>query len=150
MKEIRFKLEEPAESAAGAKTKNKRETGSDYEEKAAGYLRSCGYTILEKNYRIRTGEIDLVFRDRENIVFCEVKYRTAKQVNAALEAVDQRKQMLSRTADLLEMIPGRFGNVRIIQSDIIQTDDRIHRRSDLMGHVGKESCLGLAGIFRCS
>ena len=93
MKEIKLKLEEPSKSSAGANKRNKRETGSDYEEKAAGYLRSCGYTILEKNYRIRTGEIDLIVRDRNNLVFCEVKYRTVKQVNAALEAVDQRKQI---------------------------------------------------------
>ena len=93
MKEIRFKLEEPSKAGNHSEVKNKRETGSDYEEKAAEYLRSCGYTILEKNYRIRTGEIDLIVRDRENLVFCEVKYRTAKRVEAALEAVDQRKQM---------------------------------------------------------
>ena len=93
MKEIRLKLEEPISPAAGALKKNKRETGSKYEEKAAGYLKSCGYTILERNYRIRTGEIDLIARNRENLVFCEVKYRTVGHVNAALEAVDQRKQM---------------------------------------------------------
>ena len=52
MKELRFTLEEPAKRNFGAAKKNKRETGSDYEEKAAGFLQSCGYTILEKNYRI--------------------------------------------------------------------------------------------------
>lgn len=93
MKEIRFKLEEPAKTDFGTAKKNNRKTGTDYEEKAAGFLQSCGYTILEKNYRIRSGEIDLIVRDRENLVFCEVKYRTDKRVDAALEAVDQRKQM---------------------------------------------------------
>ncbi len=93
MKEIRFKLEEPAKADLGAVKKNRRETGSDYEKKAAGFLQSCGYTILEKNYRIRTGEIDLIVRDRDHLVFCEVKYRTDKLVDTALEAVDQRKQM---------------------------------------------------------
>ena len=93
MKELRFTLEEPAKRNFGAAKKNKRETGSDYEEKAAGFLQSCGYTILEKNYRIRTGEIDLIVRDRKYLVFCEVKYRADKRVDTALEAVDQKKQM---------------------------------------------------------
>ena len=93
MKQIRFKLEEQEQTGAGSVSKNKRGTGSDYEETAARFLESCGYTILEKNYRIRTGEIDLIVRDRENLVFCEVKYRKTGRVDAALDAVDHRKQL---------------------------------------------------------
>ena len=43
--------------------KNKRETGAEYEKKAARYLESCGYKIISSNFRCRAGEIDLIARD---------------------------------------------------------------------------------------
>ena len=54
---------------------NKRQTGTDYESLAAKYLVEQGFTIIEKNYRNRTGEIDIIARDGEYICFVEVKYR---------------------------------------------------------------------------
>ena len=72
---------------------NNREKGSRYEETAASFLIQNGYEILERNYRRKTGEIDLIVRDRKYLVFCEVKYRADKRVDTALEAVDQKKQM---------------------------------------------------------
>ena len=54
---------------------NRRETGSRYEKQAAVYLEQKGYEILEMNFRCRRGEIDLVARDGEYLVFVEVKYR---------------------------------------------------------------------------
>ena len=50
-----------------------------------------GYVILEMNYRIRQGEIDIIARDGSCTVFIEVKYR-AKGASDALSAVDYRKQ----------------------------------------------------------
>ena len=71
---------------------NKRKTGTEYEELAARWLTGKGFEILEKNYRCRIGEIDLIARDREYLVFCEVKYRRTKSAGSALEAVDTKKQ----------------------------------------------------------
>ncbi|MBQ4361960.1 MAG: YraN family protein [Lachnospiraceae bacterium] len=74
-------------------SENKRQTGSRYEELAARGLKENGWTVLETGYRTRSGEIDLIALDPENtLVFCEVKYRSAGDVPAALEAVDYRKQ----------------------------------------------------------
>ena len=53
--------------------KNHRKTGTRYERIAGEYLKSKGYEILEYNYRSRTGEIDIIARDGEYLVFCEVK-----------------------------------------------------------------------------
>ena len=53
--------------------KNQRRTGAIYEQKAGAYLESQGYEILEYNYRCRSGEIDIIARDGEYLVFCEVK-----------------------------------------------------------------------------
>ena len=72
--------------------KNKRATGADYEKKAAAYLESKGYEILEFNFHCRMGEIDLVAKDGEYLVFVEVKYRTTTQKGYAAEAVNYGKQ----------------------------------------------------------
>ena len=56
--------------------KNTRSTGSCYERKAADYLKQQGLFILRYNYRCRFGEIDLIARDGEYLVFVEVKTRT--------------------------------------------------------------------------
>ena len=55
---------------------NKREIGSRYEEAAAAFLQKQGFRILEKNFRCRQGEIDLVCREGKELVFTEVKYRS--------------------------------------------------------------------------
>ena len=71
---------------------NRRETGTQYEERAAEYLIAQNYQILERNYRIRSGEIDLIARDGADLVFVEVKYRKNDESGNPLEAVDIRKQ----------------------------------------------------------
>ena len=55
---------------------NKREVGSCYEELAAVCLQKKGYRIIERNYRCRQGEVDLVCRHGRYLVFVEVKYRS--------------------------------------------------------------------------
>ena len=52
---------------------NKRQTGSRYEETAAAFLTSKGYRVLERNFRCRQGEIDLICRHGRYPVFAEVK-----------------------------------------------------------------------------
>lgn len=76
-----------------------REVGKRYEEMAADYLKDQGYQILDRNYHVRQGEIDIIAKDEKYLVFIEVKYRkTTKQGNPA-EAVNFRKQrMISGTA----------------------------------------------------
>ena len=53
-------------------TENKRQTGSFYEDKAAEYLESIGYDILCRNFYGKGGEIDIVAKDNETLVFVEV------------------------------------------------------------------------------
>ena len=71
---------------------NRRETGTQYQERAAEYLIAQNYQILERNYRIRSGEIDIIARDGTVLVFIEVKYRKNDESGNPLEAVDIRKQ----------------------------------------------------------
>ena len=51
-----------------------------------------GYRILEYNFRCPYAEIDIVARDGNYLVFCEVKYRKGKSKVRSLEAIDSRKQ----------------------------------------------------------
>lgn len=74
------------------KDRNRRRTGAAYEQAAGFYLEQQGYKILEYNYRCRFGEIDIIARDEDYIVFCEVKYRSNQLKGSPLEAVNVRKQ----------------------------------------------------------
>ena len=71
---------------------NRRRIGARYEQTAGRYLETKGYQILEYNYRCRRGEIDIIARDQECLVFCEVKYHSGPGAGDAAEAVDAKKQ----------------------------------------------------------
>ena len=73
-------------------TENHRTIGDSHEEEALRFLQKKGYTILERNFRSRWGEIDIIARDGEYIVFVEVKYRESTAFGFPFEAVIQRKQ----------------------------------------------------------
>lgn len=90
---------------------NKRNTGKQYESLAAEYLQSQGMVILERNYRDRTGEIDLIGRDGEFLVFVEVKYRRDLRTGDPAEAVTARKQQRIRRTAQYYLYSHRCGNV---------------------------------------
>ena len=71
---------------------NKRALGSEKERAAAVFLEQQGYRILQMNYRCRIGEVDLVARHGEYLVFVEVKYRKTDRSGSPEEAVTQAKQ----------------------------------------------------------
>ncbi len=86
---------------------NRRKKGAKYEERAAEYLEGLGWRILERNYRCRTGEIDLIAADGQTLVFVEVKYRRSDTYGSPAEAVDGRKQRtICRVADHYRMCHG--------------------------------------------
>jgi putative endonuclease len=62
------------------------------EDEAARFLRKRGFSILEQNVRSRLGEIDLVARDGETLVFVEVKARQAGPADPPEAGVTPRKQ----------------------------------------------------------
>lgn len=69
-----------------------QKTGPWSESQAAQHLARQGYGILATNYRKRYGEIDIIARKRELVVFVEVKYRKSTAFGSGMEAVDLRKQ----------------------------------------------------------
>jgi putative endonuclease len=61
------------------------------EQAAADYLTGRGWVILERNWRCRDGELDIVAMDGPVVVVCEVKTRTSRTAGSALESVTPRK-----------------------------------------------------------
>ena len=70
----------------------RKELGQKGEDRAAKYLKSKGYKILERNCKSKYGEIDLICKDKDKIVFVEVKTRTNPAFGSPIDAVDFRKQ----------------------------------------------------------
>ena len=81
------------------RTYTNREFGALGERFAAAYLRKLGYKILEKNYKNTLGEIDIIAEAGGEIVFVEVKTRSARPYLSGKYSVDKRKQHhIMRTA----------------------------------------------------
>ena len=66
--------------------------GERGERVACGFLKEQGYEILEKNYKCKIGEIDVIARRRGRLAFIEIKTRTSAQFGTPQEAVTLQKQ----------------------------------------------------------
>jgi putative endonuclease len=76
-----------------------KETGKRGEDIAALYLKKRGYRLTDRNYRCPLGEIDIVARDGEDVVFVEVKSRKSLDFGEPEAAVNRKKQIkLSKIA----------------------------------------------------
>lgn len=73
------------------------ELGSLGEDIAVTYLTDAGLRVLDRNWRCREGELDIVARDRDALVFCEVKTRRGVGFGHPVEAVNAVKQRRLRT-----------------------------------------------------
>ncbi|MCR5654937.1 MAG: YraN family protein [Lachnospiraceae bacterium] len=73
---------------------NKRRIGEAYETAACEYLQAHGLVVVERNYRVRQGEIDVICKEYPGpvYVFCEVKYRKNRSAGCPEESVTPRKQ----------------------------------------------------------
>lgn len=73
-------------------TLQRQALGKAGENLAVGELERLGYVILDRRYRTRHGEIDIIARDGRTTVFVEVKARTTAEFGTAAEAVTTQKQ----------------------------------------------------------
>ncbi len=67
-------------------------TGKKGEDIAVAYLKKEGYEVLERNYRCLFGEVDIIAKDGDTIVFVEVKSRRSEQFGVPQMAVGMEKQ----------------------------------------------------------
>ncbi len=75
--------------------------GNIGEEAAVITLKKQGYKILERNYRTKTGEIDIIAKDGEYTVFVEVRLRKSNNFGTPADTIDERKrQKIIKTAQM--------------------------------------------------
>ena len=98
---------------------NRREIGCGYEDAAASYLAEKGYRIVERNFRRRQGEIDLIARDGRYLVFVEVKYRKGRSSGTPLEAVSPLKQRQISKIALFYLNRYKLGEDQPIRFDVV-------------------------------
>ncbi len=97
-----------------------KDIGNKGEDLAVKFLRQKGYLIVEKNFKTKFGEIDIIAKDNNTIVFVEVKTRTNDYFGYPFEAVDERKRMKLKNLALIFMkkynkeFPIRFDIVSIL------------------------------------
>ena len=86
-----------APSDDGRRVRTTSDLGAHGERIAAAYLTDRGLRVLDRNWRCRDGELDIVARDGDALVFCEVKTRRAVGFGHPVEAVGYVKQRRLRT-----------------------------------------------------
>ncbi len=84
--------------------------GSAREEQARRYLEEQGLRLLQRNYRSRRGEIDLIMRDANCLVFVEVRYRKSSAFGSPAETVthDKRRRITAAAQHYLQQNPSRL------------------------------------------
>ena len=108
------------------------ELGEKGEDVACGFLRHHGYKILVRRFRSQSGEIYIVARHKDWLVFVEVKTRKSEQFGAPSEAVDKKKQRhITKVAlDYLRMLDNppvhfRFDIVEVVMKDAASKPDDV-------------------------
>ncbi|WP_134047728.1 YraN family protein [Mycobacteroides franklinii] len=111
---------------------SRSQIGTRGEDLAADYLRGDGYTVLDRNWRCRHGEIDIIAARDELLVFVEVKTRTGHGFGTPAEAVTYTKlRRLRRLAGIwLATQSGSWSAVRI---DVIEV--RLGRTAPEITHI---------------
>ena len=106
----------------------RQSSGAWGEDLALRYLTRRGYSLVERNFRTRRGEIDLVVRNDGVLVFVEVKLRRTTNFGDPLEAVTPRKQATIRSLAvqyLAERNP-HFDTLRFDVIGILATRNGLH------------------------
>ncbi len=117
---------------------HKKELGKKGEELAIRFLKRQGYSILQRNYVCKMGEMDIIAKEKDTLVFIEVKTRTSNTFGPPQSAVHQKKQeQLSKVAltflkeKRLEAVKARFDVVAILLREKGEEIDLIKDAFDL-------------------
>jgi len=116
---------------------NTRQKGAQKEGVAAEFLEAQGMRLVERNFRNRQGEIDLIGYHEGYLVFVEVKYRRNLNRGSAVEAVGVRKQQqICKVADYYRYTH-RIHSETAIRYDVVAIQgEEIHWIKDAFRHLG--------------
>lgn len=107
-----------------------KEIGNLGEEMASKYLKNQGYNIIERNFRTRVGEIDIVAREEGFLIFVEVKTRRSIRYGYPREAVDINKQSKIKTMASIYIAKNKEYNSNI-RFDVVEVifDDNTGKKA---------------------
>ena len=103
------------------------EVGAWAENEAQSYLETHGLKIVKRNYRCRSGEIDLVMLDGDLIVFVEVRYRASNHFGAGFETVTSAKRRRLIAAASSFLARHRRFSKRCCRFDVVSVTGRNYR-----------------------
>jgi putative endonuclease len=105
-------------------THARRALGISGEEAVAAWYVAEGYQVVDRNWRCRTGELDLVLRRGRLVVFCEVKTRSSDAYGLPAEAVNRQKQQRIRVlaARWLDESPSPAAEIRFDVACVLGDD----------------------------
>lgn len=87
----------------------KKQSGNQAEQLARSHLEKQGLNFCTSNFQCKTGEIDLIMKERDTLVFVEVRYRAATQHGSPIDTITTAKQRkLIRTASYF--LQNQFGD----------------------------------------
>lgn len=91
-----------------------RQTGNAGEEQAAQFLRRQGYTILARNFATPCGELDIVARQKDMLIFVEVKTRSSTAFGGPIAAVTPAKQqrLVRAATQYIKATAPKFDSIR--------------------------------------
>jgi putative endonuclease len=94
--------------------------GHDGESIAAAWYESQGFHVLDRNWRTRTGELDVVVCRDDLVVFCEVKTRTTRRFGSGADAVGWEKQRRVRAlaVEWLQQSTQHYSDIRFDVADV--------------------------------
>jgi len=91
--------------------------GEEGEALAVRFLKKKGYRIIQRNYRTPIGEIDIIARDKETVVFVEVKTRESMRYGLPFESIGLKKRQ--KIVNVAELFLKRFREVPPCRFDVV-------------------------------
>ena len=112
-------------------------TGNYGEVLACEYLKKHGYEIIERNYRIRGGEIDIIAMDKDYMVFVEVKTRSSHEYGLPVESMTpwKIKHLLKAAQFYLLKVEWGNGPYRLDFVSIDFSDSKTNPRIELIKNI---------------
>ncbi len=108
---------------------NKTAFGKYGEDLACDYIKKSGYKIIERNFRIRGGEIDIIALDKKTLVYVEVKTRSSHQFGLPEESVTYHKlKFLERASKFYRLqrknLP-ELERIDVVSIDLVENKPKI-------------------------